>query len=145
MPSSCTCQCVGEMLYAQLYNRNWRHRMSDFKESLYEKKSFIYQIGEEYYAIGANTFAKVSDSPEVDNVELLQNALRKGNDRQIAKYLEKIMRSANFYRVDSREHYKLQDKLFKFIGRLEVEDEAAYRSFQAQVFQFDELCAKYQR
>ncbi len=119
--------------------------MSDFKESLYEKKSFIYQIGEEYYAIGANTFAKVSDSPEVDNVELLQNALRKGNDRQIAKYLEKIMRSANFYRVDAREHYKLQDKLFKFIGRLEVEDEAAYRSFQAQVFQFDELCAKYQR
>lgn len=66
-------------------------------------------------------------------------------DRQIAKYLEKIMRSANFYRVDAREHYKLQDKLFKFIGRLEVEDEAAYRSFQAQVFQFDELCAKYQR
>ena len=64
--------------------------MSDFKESLYKKKSFIYQIGEEYYAIGANTFAKVTDSPEVDNIELLQNALQKGNDRQIEKYLEKI-------------------------------------------------------
>lgn len=32
--------------------------MSNFKESLYEKKSFIYQIGDMYYAIGANTFAK---------------------------------------------------------------------------------------
>ena len=39
--------------------------MSDFKESLYKKKSFIYQIGAEYYAIGANTFAKVTDSPEI--------------------------------------------------------------------------------
>ncbi|MDE7416897.1 MAG: hypothetical protein K2N44_11485 [Lachnospiraceae bacterium] len=119
--------------------------MSDFKQNLYEKKSFIYQIGEEYYAIGANTFAKVTDSPEVDNMELLQNALKKGNDRQIAKYLEKIMRSANFYRVDAREHFKLQDKLFKFMDKLEASDEAAFRSLQAQVFQFDELCEKYQQ
>ena len=119
--------------------------MSGFKESLNEKKSFIYQIGEEYYAIGANTFAKVTDSPEVDNVELLQNALKKGNDRQIAKYLEKIMRNANFYRVDAREHYKLQDKLFKFIDQLEASDEAAFRSLQDQVFRFDELCEKYQQ
>ena len=119
--------------------------MSDFKENLYEKKSFIYQIGEEYYAIGANTFAKVTDSPEVDNIELLQIALKKGNDRQIAKYLEKIMRSANFYRVDAREHFKLQDKLFKFIYRLKASYETAFRSLQAQVFQFDELCEKYQQ
>lgn len=119
--------------------------MSNFKESLYEKKSFIYQIGEEYYAIGANTFAKVTDSPEVDNVELLQNALKKENSRQIAKYLEKIMRSANFYRVDAREHYKLQDKLFKFIDNLRTSNEAAFRSLQEQVFQFDELCEKYQQ
>ena len=119
--------------------------MSDFKESLYEKKSFIYQIGEEYYAIGANTFAKVTDSPEVDNIELLQNALKKGNDRQIAKYLEKIMRNANFYRVDAREHYKLQDKLFQFIDQLEASDEAAFSSLQDQVFRFDELCEKYQQ
>ena len=119
--------------------------MSDFKESLYEKKSFIYQVGEEYYAIGANTFAKVTDSPEVDNIELLQNALKKANDRQIAKYLEKIMRSANFYRVDAREHFKLREKLFQFIDKLEASDEAAFRSLQAQVFQFDELCEKYQQ
>lgn len=32
--------------------------MSNFKESLYEKKSFIYQIGDMYYAIGANTLQK---------------------------------------------------------------------------------------
>ena len=31
--------------------RDWRIYMSNFKESLYEKKSFIYQIGEHYYAI----------------------------------------------------------------------------------------------
>lgn len=117
--------------------------MGNFKESLYEKKSFIYQIGEEYYAIGANTFAKVTDSPEVDNMELLQSALKKRNDRQIAKYLEKIMRSANFYRVDAREHYRLQDKLFKFLDGLEASDEAAFRSLQEQVFQFDGLCEKY--
>lgn len=117
--------------------------MSDFKESLYEKKSFIYLIGEEYYAIGANTFAKVTDSPEVDNIELLQNAMKKGNDRQIAKYLEKIVRTANFYRVDAREHYKLQDKLFKFLDQLETCDDAAFQSLQDQVFRFDELCEKY--
>lgn len=119
--------------------------MSNFKESLYEKKSFIYQIGEEYYAVGANTFAKITDSPEVDNVELLRSALKKGNDRQIAKYLEKIMRSANFYRVDAREHYRLQDKLFKFLDKLETSDEGAFKSLQAQVFQFDQLCEKYQQ
>lgn len=52
--------------------------MSDFKQILYEKKSFIYQIGEEYYAIGANTFMKVTDSPEVDNMELLAECRQKG-------------------------------------------------------------------
>lgn len=119
--------------------------MSGFKESLYEKKSFIYQIREDYYAIGANTFAKVTDSPEVDNIELLQNALKKGNDRQISKYLEKIVRSANFYRVDAKEHYKLQDKLFKFIDQLETSDSAAFRALQEQVAQFDALCEKYQQ
>ena len=52
--------------------------MSNFKESLYEKKSFIYQIGEHYYAIGANTFAAVTDTQELDNMELFQNALKIG-------------------------------------------------------------------
>lgn len=51
--------------------------MSNFKESLYEKKSFIYQIGDMYYAIGANTFAKVTDAQELDNMELFQNALKR--------------------------------------------------------------------
>lgn len=121
---------------------DWREAaMSTFKESLYEKKSFIYQIGTDYYAIGANTFAKVTASQELDNLELFQNALKKQNDRQIAKYLEKLMRIANSYRVDAREHYRLQEKLFQFIDHLQAEEEAA---LQKQVFAFDELCAKYQ-
>lgn len=116
--------------------------MSNFKENLYEKKSFIYQIGGDYYAIGANTFAKVTDSQELDNMELFQNALKKQNDRQIAKYLEKLMRIANSYRVDAREHYKLQERLFQFIDQLEEKEKTV---LQRQVFQFDELYEKYQR
>lgn len=119
--------------------------MGSFKESLYEKKSFIYQIGDEYYAIGANTFAKVTDSQELDNIELLQNAVDKGNERQIVKYLEKIMRIANSYRGDAKEHYKIQDRLFRVIDQLEAHDEAAFETLQEQVFRFDELCEKYQQ
>ncbi|MBQ2257841.1 MAG: hypothetical protein II247_04085 [Lachnospiraceae bacterium] len=119
--------------------------MSNFKESLYEKKSFIYKIGEEYFAIGANTFVKVTDSPELDNIELLQNALKKENDRQITKYLDKIIRIANSYRTDAREHYRVQDKLFKFLDDLQANNEVAFNELQAQVFQFDELCKKYQQ
>ncbi|MDE6364768.1 MAG: hypothetical protein K2L86_11020 [Lachnospiraceae bacterium] len=116
--------------------------MSNFKESLYQKKSFIYQIDGNYYAIGANTFAQVTDTQELDNMELFQNALKKQNDRQITKYLEKLMRIANSYRVDAREHYKLQEKLFQFIDQLEEREKTV---LQRQVFQFDELCEKYQR
>ena len=119
--------------------------MSSFKESLYEKKSFIFQIGEEYYAIGANTFAKVTDLQELDNMELLQNAFEKGNDRQTAKYLEKIMRIANAYRGDAKEHYKIQQRLFQFVDGLELHDEAAFHALQEQVFWFDELRGKYQQ
>ncbi|GFI21303.1 hypothetical protein IMSAGC011_00064 [Lachnospiraceae bacterium] len=118
--------------------------MSNFKENLYEKKSFIYQIGEEYYAIGANTFAKVTKTQELDNMELFQNALKKKNDRQIAKYMDKLMRIANSYRVDAREHYKLQEKLFQFIDGLETKDELIFQNLQRQVFAFDELTEKYQ-
>lgn len=114
--------------------------MSNFKESLYGKKSFIYQIGGDYYAIGANTFAKVTDSQELDNMELFQNAMKKQNDRQIAKYLDKLMRIANSYRVDAREHYKQQEKLFQFIDQLHEQESTA---LQKQVFLFDELCEKY--
>ncbi|MBQ5850085.1 MAG: hypothetical protein IIW54_04605, partial [Lachnospiraceae bacterium] len=84
--------------------------MSSFKESLYQKKGYIYQIGNDFYAIGANIFTKVTDSPEVDNVELLNNAIKKNNERQISKYFDKIIRLANAYRVDAKEHYRLQEK-----------------------------------
>lgn len=119
--------------------------MSNFKESLYEKTSFFYKIGEDYYAIGANTFTKMTASPELDNIELLQSALKKENDRQITKYLDKIIRIANTYRVDAKEHYRVQDRLFQFLDELQEKDEAAFTSLQAQVVQFDELCEKYRQ
>lgn len=118
--------------------------MNSFKEILFGKKSFIYQVGNTYYAIGANTFSEVTDSAELDNIELLKNALKKENDRQIAKYLEKIMRIANTYRVDGKEHYKVRDKLFQFIDELGQKDKEALKSLQVQVFQIDELIEKYQ-
>ena len=117
--------------------------MSAFKESLYEKRSFIYQVGEDYYAIGANTFAKITDSPEIDNIELLQNALKKDNERQIVKYYEKIARIANSYRVDAREHFKLRDKLFAFLDELEENDRASFAELQAQASLIDTLTEKY--
>lgn len=119
--------------------------MSNFKESMYQKKSFIYQIGDAYYAIGADTFAKLSDSAETDSVELLQNALKKNNERQIAKYLDKIIRIASTYRVSAREHYQVQEKLFVFIDELETKDENAFLELQRQVVQFDEMFAKYSK
>lgn len=118
--------------------------MSSFKEILFRKKSFIYQVGDTYYAIGADTFSEVTDSAELDNIELFKNALKKENDRQIAKYLEKIMRIANTYRVDGKEHYKVRDKLFQFIDELGQKDGQALNSLQVQVFQIDELIEKYQ-
>ncbi|MCM1182987.1 MAG: hypothetical protein NC337_06410 [Roseburia sp.] len=117
--------------------------MSDFKEALYQRKSFIYQVGGDYYAIGANTFAKITDSPEVDTLELLRTALEKGNDRQIAKYLDKLVRTVNAYRVDAKEHFRQRERLFRFLDALEREDEAAYRQLQEQLFQFDALMEKY--
>ena len=117
--------------------------MSDLKENIYQKKSFIYQIGEEYYAIGASTFSKINDSAEVDNIELLQNAVKKNNERQIAKYCDKISRIANTYRVDAKEHLKLREKLFTFIDELEKNNESEYINLQKQVCEFDELCEKY--
>lgn len=117
--------------------------MGNFKERLYGKKSFLYQVKDDYYAIGANTFAKVTDSPEVDNLELLRNALNKENERQIAKYLDKTLRIANAYRVDAKEHFKLQDKLFRFLDELEQNDVEAYQSLQNQLFQLEDLLARY--
>ena len=78
-------------------------------------------------------------------MELLQNALKKNNERQIMKYLDKIIRIANTYRVDAREHYKLQDKLFHFIDDLEHNNRQAYEDLQRQLLLFDELVEKYNR
>ncbi len=119
--------------------------MNNFKEGLYERKSFIYQVGNDYYVIGVNTFAKITDSPEVDNIDLLQNALNKNNERQIAKYFDKILRIANTYRVDAKEHYKIQEKLFRFIDELEKNQTEAYKNLQQQVCQFDDLQEKYNK
>ncbi len=119
--------------------------MSDFKESLFERKSFIYQVGNSYYAIGGNTFAGITDSPELDNIELFRNALKKENDRQIAKYLDKILRIANTYRADAREYYKVKDRLFRFLDELEQRDLKEYQALQAQVFEVDALIEKYQQ
>ena len=117
--------------------------MSSFKESIYQKRGFIYQIGESYYAMGANIFAPVTDSAEIDNIELLQNALQKNNERQISKYLDKIIRIANTYRVDAKEHYKQQEKLFAFLDELEKTKEEEYLCLQKQFAQFEELFDRY--
>lgn len=119
--------------------------MSNFKESLYEKQAFIYQAGEYYYAIGANVFAQINDMAEIDNVELLNNAIKKNNERQIAKYLDKIIRIAQTYRVDAKEHYRQRDKLFAFIDELEQNNEDEYLKLQAQSQQFDELFDKFSK
>ena len=64
--------------------------MNGFVEDVYQKHGFIYQIGEKYYALGTAIFAEVTDIAEIDNIELLRNAVKKNNERQIGKYLDKI-------------------------------------------------------
>ena len=119
--------------------------MNGFKEDIFQKHGFIYQIGENYYALGADIFAQVTDTAEIDNIELFQNALKKNNERQISKYLDKIIRIANNYRVDAREHLKLQAKLSEFIDELEEKNIEDYQKLQKQVFEFDELFARYSK
>ena len=119
--------------------------MNGFKEDIFQKHGFIYQIGESYYALGADIFAQVTDTAEIDNIELFQNALKKNNERQISKYLDKIIRIANNYRVDAREHLKLQAKLSEFIDELEEQNIEEYQKLQKQVFEFDELFARYSK
>lgn len=119
--------------------------MSNFKESIYQKHGFIYQIGQEYYALGANIFALITDRAEIDNLELLQNALQKNNERQISKYLDKVIRIANTYRVDAREHYRLQEKLFSFLDELEKTREEDYLKLQKQFTQFEEMFDRYSK
>ena len=119
--------------------------MSSLKESIYQKHGFIYQIGEAYYAIGANIFAQITDSAEIDNMELLSNALNKNNERQISKYLDKVIRIANTYRVDAREHYKQQEKLYAFVDELERDHQEEYLKLQKQFSQFEELFDRYSK
>lgn len=119
--------------------------MNGFIEDIYQKHGFIYQIGEDFYALGADIFAKVTDTAEIDNLELLQNAVRKNNERQIGKYLDKIIRIASGYRVDAKEHLKLQAKLAEFIEGLAKQDADAYQELQKQVFEFDELFTRYSK
>lgn len=119
--------------------------MNGFKEDIFQKHGFIYQIGESYYALGADIFAQVTDTAEIDNIELFQNALKKNNERQISKYLDKIIRIVNSYRVDAREHLKLQAKLSEFIDELEEKNIEDYQKLQKQVFEFDELFARYSK
>ena len=119
--------------------------MNGFIEDIYQKHGFIYQIGESFYALGADIFAQVTDTAEIDNIELLQNAVKKNNERQISKYLDKIIRIANNYRVDAKEHLKLQAKLAGFIQQLEEQDAESYQKLQKQVFEFDELFTRYSK
>ena len=119
--------------------------MSSLKESIYRKQGFIYQIGEAYYAIGANIFAQLTDSAEIDNMELLGNALNKNNERQISKYLDKVIRIADTHRVDAREHLKQQERLYAFIDELEKNQPEEYRKLQEQFTQFEEFFDRYSR
>lgn len=119
--------------------------MNGFIEDIYQKHGFIYQIGEKFYALGADIFAEVTDTAEIDNMELLQNAVKKNNERQISKYLDKIIRIANGYRVDAREHLKLQVKMAEFMQKLEEQDVEEYQKLQKQVFEFDELFTRYSK
>lgn len=119
--------------------------MNGLKEDIYQKYGFIYQIGEKYYALGTDIFAQVTDTAEIDNIELFRNALKKNNERQICKYLDKIIRIASNYRVDAREHLKLQIRLSEFLDELAEQDEEQYRKLQKQVFEFDELFARYSK
>ena len=119
--------------------------MNDFVEDFYQKLGIIYQIDEKYYALGTAIFAEVTDIAEIDNIELLRNAVKKNNERQIGKYLDKIIRISNGYRVDAKEHLKLQAKLAEFLMELEQQDVEAYQALQKQVFEFDELFARYSK
>ncbi len=76
---------------------------------------------------------------------MFQNALKKNNERQISKYLDKIIRIANNYRVDAREHLKLQAKLSEFLDELEEHDIEGYQKLQNQVFEFEELFTRYSK
>lgn len=117
--------------------------MSTFKENIYGDKRFIYQIGEKYYVIGTNTFTELTDSAETDIFELLHNAIKKQNERQMEKYLEKMIRITSNYRTDSKEHIRTKEKLYAFLEELENTDEMAYEKLQNQYVEYVELYQRY--
>lgn len=119
------------------------NRMSTFNENIYSDKRFIYQIGEKYYVIGENTFAELSDPVKTDIFELLQNSMKKNNDRQMEKYLEKMIRVTNQYRTDSKEYMRTREKLFSFLDELSQKDETAYLNLQNQYMKYVELYQRY--
>ena len=63
---------------------------------------FIYEIDHRFYVIGENTFVELTNPAETDILELLQNAIKKNKDKQIEKYLEKMIRITANYRADSK-------------------------------------------
>lgn len=118
-------------------------KMSSFKENIYQGKRFIYEIDNRYYVIGENTFTELTDSAETDILDLLQNAVKKNKEKQIEKYLEKMLRITANYRADSKEHLRTQDKLFAFLDELEENNEEAYEALQNQYMKYVELYQRY--
>jgi len=119
--------------------------MNELGEKIYEKQGFIYRIGTKYYALGANIFAEVTNQAQIDNLELLQNAMRKNNERQISKYLDKIVRIAATYRVAAREHMKQRDRLYAFLEELERDEPQQYRRLEQDFADFGEYFERYSR
>lgn len=116
--------------------------MSNFRDSIYSGNSFIYQIAEKWYCIGANTFTELENSDETDLYELLQNAIEKNNERQIQKYLEKMVRITATFRVDAKEHIRTKEKLTVFLDELEKNDIKEYEKLQKQYLLYTELFKK---
>ena len=117
--------------------------MSNFKENIYQGMRFIYEIDHRFYVIGENTFVELTNPAETDILELLQNAIKKNKDKQIEKYLEKMIRITANYRADSKEHLRTQDKLFQFLDELAENNEEAYEALQNQYMKYVELYQRY--
>lgn len=117
--------------------------MSNFKDSIYSGNSFIYQIEDKWYCIGTNTFTELTNSDETDLYELLQNAIKKNNERQIRKYLEKMARITVSYRVDSKEHLRTKERLIAFLDNLEKNNIKEYENLQKQYLVYTEMFEKY--
>lgn len=117
--------------------------MSNFRDSIFSGNSFIYEINHKWYCIGGNTFAELVNSDETDLYELLENAMKKNNERQIQKYLDKMVRITASYRVDAKEYLRTKDKLTVFLNELEKNHVNEYEKLQKQFLSYTELFQKY--